>query len=88
MKPTLYQAIKHFQYPSKYLKPRSCQSSFPYQPNLAHIFEVELKGLIPIGLDMGVCGKEKDQRCQKFSAQATRWLEVPFAELVKAWGEK
>lgn len=33
------------------------------------IFEVQLQGLIPTGLDKGVCGIEKDKRRQEYGAQ-------------------
>lgn len=45
--------------------PISPPSSSP-TPNLESIFEVALKGLIPMGVDMGVCGKEKRSKMPKF----------------------
>lgn len=45
--------------------PISPPSSAP-TPSLEYVFEVALEGLIPIGLDMGVCGKEKRSKMPKF----------------------
>lgn len=65
------------------------QSVFPSRrPNLGYIFWEEQKGLIRMDWNMGMCGKEKDQRCQKFVAQATGCLQTPSADLVEAWGEE
>ena len=54
--------------------------------SVGYIFEGELKRLTSMGLDMAVCGKEKDQICQKSVAQTTGCLEVPLPDAVKARG--
>lgn len=55
-------------------------------PTEGYSFGAELKGLVPTGLDTGLC-EDKDQGCPELLAQATRRAEVPCAALGKAWEE-